>query len=86
LVGKSLPLSETSTNPFNLLFAGKRLGTGCGLQALQQLTGVNFIFYYGTAYFERSGFEDPFIISVITKWVLLPPSVRLQADIGRTAA
>lgn len=24
---------------------GKRLGTGCGLQALQQLTGVNFIFY-----------------------------------------
>lgn len=27
---------------------GKRLLTGCGLQALQQLTGVNFIFYYGT--------------------------------------
>ncbi|KAB2578922.1 putative glucose transporter rco-3 [Lasiodiplodia theobromae] len=27
---------------------GKRLMTGCFLQALQQLTGVNFIFYYGT--------------------------------------
>lgn len=26
----------------------KRLFTGIGLQALQQLTGVNFIFYYGT--------------------------------------
>jgi hypothetical protein len=49
---------------------GKRLGTGCGLQALQQLTGVNFIFYYGTSYFERAGFQDPFIIQVITKYVL----------------
>ena len=27
---------------------GKRLATGCLLQGLQQLTGVNFIFYYGT--------------------------------------
>lgn len=26
---------------------GKRLMTGCFLQGLQQLTGVNFIFYYG---------------------------------------
>jgi SP family sugar:H+ symporter-like MFS transporter len=26
---------------------GKRLLTGCLLQGLQQLTGVNFIFYYG---------------------------------------
>jgi hypothetical protein len=41
--------------------------TGCLLQGLQQLTGVNFIFYYGTAYFERSGFRNPFIIQVITK-------------------
>ena len=46
---------------------GKRLLTGCCLQALQQLTGVNFIFYYGTQYFENAGFQDPFVISVITK-------------------
>lgn len=45
----------------------KRLLTGCALQALQQLTGVNFIFYYGTSYFQRSGIKNPFIISVITE-------------------
>jgi SP family sugar:H+ symporter-like MFS transporter len=28
---------------------GKRLFTGCALQGLQQLSGVNFIFYYGTS-------------------------------------
>ena len=46
---------------------GKRLLTGCLLQGLQQLTGVNFIFYYGTQYFQNAGFQNPFIISVITK-------------------
>jgi len=44
----------------------KRLLTGIGLQALQQLTGVNFIFYFGTSYFQNSGIKNPFIISVIT--------------------
>jgi SP family sugar:H+ symporter-like MFS transporter len=27
---------------------------------------VNFIFYYGTSYFTASGFQNPFIVSVIT--------------------
>lgn len=44
----------------------KRQLTGCGLQALQQLTGINFIFYYGTRYFENSGIKQPFIIQMIT--------------------
>ncbi|KAK7524439.1 glucose transporter-like protein [Phyllosticta citriasiana] len=48
---------------------GKRLLTGCGLQALQQLVGVNFIFYYGTSYFQNAGFDNPFIITVITNSV-----------------
>ena len=48
---------------------GKRLFTGYALQALQQLSGVNFIFYYGTAYFTRAGFQNPFIIQVITNSV-----------------
>ncbi|OBT77704.1 hypothetical protein VF21_03741 [Pseudogymnoascus sp. 05NY08] len=48
---------------------GKRLLTGCLLQALQQLTGVNFIFYYGTQYFKNSGITDPFVIQMITSAV-----------------
>ena len=43
----------------------KRLLTGCGLQALQQLTGVNFIFYYGTQFFQNSGLSNPFVDSLV---------------------
>lgn len=45
---------------------GKRLLTGCLLQGLQQLTGVNFIFYYGTSFFQNSGIKNGFVISLIT--------------------
>ncbi|KAK1580611.1 general substrate transporter [Colletotrichum navitas] len=44
----------------------KRQFTGMALQALQQLTGINFIFYYGTTYFENSGFSNSFVIGMIT--------------------
>lgn len=44
----------------------KRTLTGMGLQALQQLTGINFIFYYGTQYFKNSGITNAFIITMIT--------------------
>jgi len=47
----------------------KRQLTGCGLQALQQLTGIKFIFYYGTQYFKNSGITNAFIISMITSSV-----------------
>jgi MFS transporter, SP family, sugar:H+ symporter len=47
----------------------KRLLTGCALQGLQQLTGVNFIFYYGTSFFSNSGIKNPFVISMITSVV-----------------
>ncbi|KAH6652475.1 high-affinity glucose transporter [Truncatella angustata] len=47
----------------------KRQLTGMGLQALQQLTGVNFIFYYGTQYFKNSGIQDAFVISMITSCI-----------------
>lgn len=47
----------------------KRQLTGCGLQALQQLTGINFIFYYGTQYFKNSGIQNAFVITMITSSV-----------------
>jgi SP family sugar:H+ symporter-like MFS transporter len=53
----------------------KRLFTGIALQALQQLTGVNFIFYYGTAYFSNSGLENPFLVSVITSVVNISSTI-----------
>jgi len=48
---------------------GVRLLTGCGLQSLQQLTGINFIFYYGTSYFTNSGIKNPFTITLITSCI-----------------
>ena len=34
-----------------------------GKQAFQQLSGINFIFYYGTTFFANSGINNPFIIT-----------------------
>ncbi|KAK3386327.1 hypothetical protein B0T20DRAFT_491635 [Sordaria brevicollis] len=42
-----------------------RMFTGMMLQMLQQFTGVNFIFYYGTQYFKNSGVHNEFLISMI---------------------
>ncbi|KAK0735028.1 general substrate transporter [Lasiosphaeria miniovina] len=44
---------------------GRRIVTGCGLQMLQQLTGVNFIMYYSTTFFNGANVNDPFSISLI---------------------
>ncbi|GAA6030760.1 hypothetical protein JCM8097_008861 [Rhodosporidiobolus ruineniae] len=43
--------------------------TGIGLQAIQQLTGINFIFYYGTTFFQNSGINNPFLITIATNVV-----------------
>ncbi|KAF9515075.1 hypothetical protein BS47DRAFT_1381619 [Hydnum rufescens UP504] len=45
---------------------GLRTWTGILLQAWQQLTGINFIFYYGTTFFKSAGISNPFIITIIT--------------------
>ncbi|OBZ74137.1 putative glucose transporter rco-3 [Grifola frondosa] len=43
--------------------------TGIFIQAWQQLTGINFIFYYGTTFFQNSGIKNPFLISIATNIV-----------------
>lgn len=44
----------------------RRTLLGILLQMFQQLTGVNFIFYFGTVFFQSLGtIDDPFLISLI---------------------
>jgi len=43
--------------------------TGIFIQAWQQLTGINFIFYYGTTFFTNAGIKNPFLISIATSTV-----------------
>lgn len=63
----------------------KRLLTGVFLQAFQQLTGVNFVFYFGTAFFESAG-VDGFISSLATNIVNVGstiPGIAFMEIIGR---
>jgi hypothetical protein len=52
----------------------KRLFTGCALQTLQQVSGVNPIFYYGTS-FNNSGISNPFLVCLITSCVNVASTV-----------
>lgn len=44
---------------------GRRTFTGCFLQMLQQLTGINFLMYYSTTFFNGVGVESPYTKSII---------------------
>ena len=60
--------------------------TGSGLQMLQQLSGINFIFYYGPTFFTRLNLTDPFIIQVIMNTVNVVstiPGMILVESLGR---
>lgn len=68
------------------LLSGLRTWTGIGLQAWQQLSGVNFIFYYGTTFFEASGIANPFLITIATAVVNVGstiPGILLIDRLGR---
>ncbi|KAI2363854.1 hypothetical protein LOY91_005830 [Ophidiomyces ophidiicola] len=55
------------TNPASNL---RRTILGISLQMMQQWTGVNFIFYFGTTFFQSLGtIDDPFLIGLITTLV-----------------
>jgi MFS transporter, SP family, sugar:H+ symporter len=60
--------------------------TGIFLQAWQQLTGINFIFYYGTSFFKNSHVGNPFLDSVATNVVnvgMTLPGIYFVDKIGR---
>ena len=65
---------------------GRRLLTGCGLQMLQQLSGCNFVFYYGVQFFKDAGIKDPFVYSLVTNIVnvvMTLPGMALVESWGR---
>ncbi|KAJ7440130.1 monosaccharide importer [Mycena latifolia] len=65
---------------------GLRTWTGILLQGWQQLTGINFIFYYGTTFFSSAGIKNPFIITIITdvvNTVMTILGVQLIDRVGR---
>lgn len=48
----------------------RRTLLGAGLQCMQQFTGINFIFYFGTPFFQTLGtINNPFLISLVTTLV-----------------
>nr|SIP56026.1 putative Sugar Porter [Yarrowia yakushimensis] len=64
----------------------KRMMTGIAIQALQQLTGINFIFYYGTEFFKKSNINNPFLIQMITNIVnvvMTIPGIMFVDRVGR---
>lgn len=64
----------------------KRLATGVILQAIQQCSGINFIFYYGVNFFSRTGVSQSYLISFVTYAVNVCatiPGIMLVEIIGR---
>ncbi|CAM9019841.1 unnamed protein product [Wickerhamomyces anomalus] len=64
----------------------KRLLTGVALQAIQQCSGINFIFYYGVNFFSRTGVSKSYLISFVTYAVNVCatiPGIMLVEIIGR---
>ncbi|KAK3312985.1 putative transporter protein [Apodospora peruviana] len=48
----------------------RRVILGTSMQMMQQWTGVNFVFYFGTTFFQQLGtISNPFLISLITTLV-----------------
>lgn len=44
----------------------RKIFIGTMLQFFQQATGINFIFYYNTTFFQQVGIQNPFLISLIS--------------------
>jgi sugar porter (SP) family MFS transporter len=65
----------------------RRTLLGIVMQMMQQLTGINFIFYFGTVFFQQLGtISNPFLISLVTTLVNVlstPASFWMVEKIGR---
>jgi sugar porter (SP) family MFS transporter len=74
------PISKPSSN-------SRRTTVGILLQAMQQLTGINFIFYFGPIFFQQLGtIKNPFLIGLITTLVNVcstPAAFYLVERVGR---
>ncbi|KAK0611736.1 general substrate transporter [Immersiella caudata] len=74
------------SNPASYL---RRTILGTSMQMMQQWTGVNFVFYFGTTFFMQLGtIENPFLISMITTLVNVcttPISFWTMERVGRRA-
>ena len=53
---------------------GFRLAIGMFIMAMQQLTGANYFFYYGTTLFKSVGLKDTYITSIILATVNCAPT------------
>lgn len=67
----------------------RRSVLGIGLQMMQQLTGINFIFYFGVTFFQQLGtIDNAFLISLVTTLVNVlstPVSFWAIEKLGRRA-
>ncbi|KAJ5363657.1 Major facilitator-type transporter ecdD [Penicillium cataractarum] len=64
----------------------RRVIAGTCLQMFQQWTGINFIFYYGTTFFQSVGMKNAFLISTImnvVNVVTTPASFWMIEKLGR---
>jgi sugar porter (SP) family MFS transporter len=65
----------------------RRSFVGITIQMMQQLTGINFIFYFGPIFFQQLGtIDDPFLISMVTTLVNVlstPASFVMVEKLGR---
>ncbi|KAH7585726.1 Major facilitator superfamily (MFS) profile [Nakaseomyces glabratus] len=43
-----------------------RMFTGISIQAFQQFSGINFIFYYGVYFFNKTGIKSSYLVSFVT--------------------
>lgn len=80
-------------HPWYEVFTGPRMMyrtlLGISMQALQQLTGANFFFYYGTTIFTATGLDDSFQTSMIlgaVNFVMTIPGTFVVERFGRRRA